>query len=122
MSLSKKDLIIFFLISLLFYFHFRKKENFSDLGLRKLPDGSIVINKNLYVGGTTNMKNLYVSSNIKGKTGELLIEGNLKVNGNVGIRTDPYPRVGLVVNGGLETMRGGVYVDGEIKGRKITKL
>ena len=116
MSLSKKDLIIFFLISLLFYFHFKKKENFSDLGLRKLPDGSIVINKNLYVGGTTNMKNLYVSSNIKGKTGKLLIEGNLKVNGSVGIRTDPYPRIGLIVNG------SGVWVDGEIKGRKITKL
>ena len=103
MSLSKKDLIIFFLISLLFYFHFKKKENFSDIGLTRDSNGRIVV------------------------PGELLIEGNLKVNGNVGIRRDPHPRIGLVVNStglavGLETMRGGVYVDGEIRGKKITKL
>ena len=78
MSLSKKDLIIFFLISLLFYFHFKKKENFSDLGLIKLPDGSIGIKKNLYVDG-----NISIEKNLNVVGGNISIANNLNVGGNI---------------------------------------
>ena len=53
----------------------------------------------------------------KDAKGNFVIPGNLKVNGVVGIRTDPNPKDGLVINGAgniinsIETVGAGIYCD-----------
>ena len=64
-------------------------------------------------GGLNSSSNLYVRRNSK-------IGGDLKVNGNVGIRRNPHPKVGLIVNGrgrvnAIETVGEGIECDKRLR-------
>ena len=87
MNYSKKDLIIFALFILSFYLHFFKKETFANVKLDKDAKGNFVI------------------------------PGNLKVNGTIGVRREPDPKIGVLVNGsglgGAIQSNGTLYVYGQ---------
>ena len=71
MNLNNKDIIIFILLIISLYMNY------------------------------CNMKEPFTVNLKKDAKGNFVIPGNLKVNGTVGVRRDPDPKIGVLVNGSV---------------------
>jgi len=95
MDFSKKDLIIFTLISVLFYLYFKKRENFTNNN----TDIKKVIEEN-YKIDVESIRNLSNLANQLTKNGRLVVPGGLEIKGR------------LTVNGPTN-LNGGTNIKGD---------
>ena len=111
-----KNLVLLLLSFGMIYLLLFKKEKMSNTDIKKIVS-------QVYQADIESIRNLSKLANDLTNTGKLVvpggleIKGNLKINGTVGVKRDPDPKIGILINGsnleaGLQS-NGKLYVYGE---------